>query len=149
MTSKEFIKENIDVFNWMKENYEKYLDWLDKFIKKVDELIKSHDETNIDYMTDVGVDMWTHISLMKKELATLKIYIELTALKYKRMLMKEWEDKWEAMDKIKLIEKNYFSQVEIREAELEWFGRLFTIFQWEIKKLWWDKRAGEFLSLNQ
>lgn len=149
MTSKEFIKENIDVFNWMKENYEKYLDWLDKFIKKVEELIKSHDETNIDYMVDVGVDMWIHISLMKKELATLKIYIELTALKYKRMLMKEWEDKWEAMDKMKLIEKNYFSQVEIREAELDWFGRLFTIFQSEIKKLWWDKRAGEFLSLNQ
>lgn len=149
MTSKEFIKENIDVFNWMKENYEKYLDWLDKFIKNVEELIKSHDETNIDYMVDVGVDMWIHISLMKKELATLKIYIELTALKYKRMLMKEWEDKWEAMDKMKLIEKNYFSQVEIREAELDWFGRLFTIFQSEIKKLWWDKRAGEFLSLNK
>jgi len=58
-------------------------------MKSVEELIKSHDETNIDFMVDVGVDMWMHISLMKKELATLKIYIELTALKYKRMLMKE------------------------------------------------------------
>lgn len=148
MTSKEFIKEQIDIFDNMKENYGKYLEWLDGFIKNVTDLIKSHDETNIDFMIDVGVDMWTHISLMKKELATLKIHIELTALKYKRMLMKEWEDKWDAMDKMKLIEKNYFSQVEIREAELDWFGRLFTVFQWEIKKLWWDKRAWEYLQIN-
>ena len=148
MTSKEFIKEQIDIFDNMKKNYGKYLEWLDGFIKNVTDLIKSHDETNIDFMIDVGVDMWTHISLMKKELATLKIHIELTALKYKRILMKEWEDKWDAMDKMKLIEKNYFSQVEIREAELDWFGRLFTVFQWEIKKLWWDKRAWEYLQIN-
>ena len=86
----------------MKENYEKYLDWLDRFIKRLMNLLK------VIWWNQYRLYGWCwcwyvdSYFINEKELATLKIYIELTAPKYKRMLIKEWEDKWEAMDKMKL-----------------------------------------------
>lgn len=147
MTPKEFLAEQTLLYDEVNKEYLSSAVVLDEYIKNIMDLVREHDESNIDIMKDIGLDFWLHISLMRKTLANMEIIMEITLLKYKRMLHREWKDKRDAMDDAKYLTNTTFKDVALFKAEIDWVWRLFTTLQWEIKNLVWNKRSSEYLSI--
>jgi hypothetical protein len=146
MKAKDFLDNAVREHQAMWENYDWHMEIVDNFIVTIDEIIKAHDETNIDHMKDIWIDLRMHIYLMRMDLATMKVHRDITVLKYKRMCIKDWEDKRDSKDKMDLVRLMYFSDVDWRESLMYSIGNLHTMLQNEIKSLAWDKRASEFVS---
>lgn len=148
LTAKEYIVEQIAIFNPMKESFLKDMETLDLYTKRIHELCMTYEVSEIDAMRELGVEFREHMKTMKTSIAKMSVFSELVTLKYKEYLRKEIDDKFDCIDKAKLMYASIFNDVEMWRDIIERNGRLYTELQWTIKSLLWDKRSWEYMNLN-
>lgn len=144
----DYIKKQIKDYEPMKKEFLSLYSVMKDYETNVLETVRMRSITNIDVLMELSVDLWKHIGLMRDSISIIWVYAELTQLKYKEMMMEEWMDKFEAIDKSKLMYKSIFWEVERWFMYVERVGRIYTKVEWEIKSLTWDKRAWEFMRLD-
>lgn len=144
----DYIKKQIKDYEPMKKEFLALYSVMKDYETNVLETVKERSVSKIDIMRELWVDLRSHISSMRDSISIISIYAEITQLKYKELMMEEWMDKFEAIDKSKLMYKSIFWEVERWSAYVERVWRLYTVIQWEVKSLLWDKRAWEFMNLD-
>lgn len=144
----EYIKKQIKDYEPMKKEFETLYSVMKDYETNVLETVKERSVSKIDIMRELWVELWSHISTMRDSISIISIYAEITQLKYKELMMEEWMDKFEAIDKSKLMYKSIFWEIDRWSAYVERVWRLYTVIQWEVKSLLWDKRAWEFMNLD-
>ena len=95
----EYIKKQIKDYEPMKKEFQALYSVMKDYEANVLETVKERSVSKIDIMRELWVDLWSHISSMRDSISIISIYAEITQLKYKELMMEEWMDKFEAIDK--------------------------------------------------
>ena len=133
------------MFQEMKKQYESYKKILDKYEVVVDKYIKDYDYTELNNMRDFAIDLRRHLWIMRRYIAEMVVFWDITSLEYKRLLRKEKDDKFDCMDMAKLMFNNVFGDVAIWKDDIDWTSKIYTELQSAIRSLTWDKRADDYM----